>query len=101
MMEAARLMDEQGTGETTGVATGCPAREQPGGASGRVRLVATQARPAGDGGDPAGPPFRLLQSSADVLLLRPLDVRASTAAAGARRVRSRSNRAHTSSCARD
>jgi hypothetical protein len=72
MMEAARRMDEAGTGETTGVADRLAQRSS---SLEALRLafdsVASQARPAPEGSDPAGLPFGQLQSSSDVMLLRP------------------------------
>jgi hypothetical protein len=75
MMEAARRMDEDGTGEDTSVADRLARRAS---SLDALRLafdsVAHQARPMPDVNDPAGSPFDLLQSSADALLLRPNDL---------------------------
>jgi hypothetical protein len=75
MMEAARRMDEAGTGDSSGEADRLARRVS---SLEALRLafdsVASQARPVAEGGAPTGSPFELLQSSADVLLLRPRHV---------------------------
>ena len=72
MMEAARRMDEDGSGESTGVADRLARRAS---SLEALRLafdsVANQSRPAAEGGASTGSPFELLQSSTDVLLFRP------------------------------